>query len=374
MPDIKFNCPECGKHLVVDERGAGMTLTCTDCGKPIVIPNPNEQDEESGVSKYIKCINCGETIPDTKGFCPICHRMAKSNKTSSTSRTINCPSCGKTIPKESVICTNCGINMKTRTQVVTRILDKTPAPSNQAGEHLKKCPFCAETIQYDAIKCKHCGEHLHGSHRVKFAIPVLSKGKIGVLVIVIITILCGGGYLIYRNHGATKTQRTASLSGEVWLTQTSGESYLLRGKQIYLLPSVLVYTDELEYWLRENMRSKKDEWGLNLAIDILKKSGSPTDQIFTYSYLWAGMANYYYFQSGHRKWTKAISNYIIKSAYANSNGQYQMDDISPGTYYIFTSHDTGNCYALWFIEVNLQAGSIQNIDLFNDTANYIVCK
>jgi len=40
MPDIRFACPRCGKHLLVDERSAGMTVRCPDCGSSQVVPRP----------------------------------------------------------------------------------------------------------------------------------------------------------------------------------------------------------------------------------------------------------------------------------------------------------------------------------------------
>ena len=31
--DIAFSCPSCGKNLVIDYRGAGLEIKCTQCGK-----------------------------------------------------------------------------------------------------------------------------------------------------------------------------------------------------------------------------------------------------------------------------------------------------------------------------------------------------
>lgn len=41
MADIKFNCPECGHNLYVDENGAGMIVPCPECSKQITIPVPS---------------------------------------------------------------------------------------------------------------------------------------------------------------------------------------------------------------------------------------------------------------------------------------------------------------------------------------------
>jgi GYF domain 2 len=36
--DILFNCPRCGQHLSVEERGAGMLVNCPACKEQIKIP------------------------------------------------------------------------------------------------------------------------------------------------------------------------------------------------------------------------------------------------------------------------------------------------------------------------------------------------
>ncbi|HMP72560.1 MAG TPA: hypothetical protein PKE55_04780 [Kiritimatiellia bacterium] len=36
--DILFDCPQCGKSLVIDERGAGYLITCPDCQNEIQVP------------------------------------------------------------------------------------------------------------------------------------------------------------------------------------------------------------------------------------------------------------------------------------------------------------------------------------------------
>ena len=37
--DISFDCDTCGKHLLVDEAGAGITIDCPGCGKPVYVPS-----------------------------------------------------------------------------------------------------------------------------------------------------------------------------------------------------------------------------------------------------------------------------------------------------------------------------------------------
>ena len=37
--DISFDCGKCGKHLVIDEAAAGITIDCPQCGKPVFAPS-----------------------------------------------------------------------------------------------------------------------------------------------------------------------------------------------------------------------------------------------------------------------------------------------------------------------------------------------
>jgi|SRR5574344_679824 predicted RNA-binding Zn-ribbon protein involved in translation (DUF1610 family) len=39
--DIVFDCPHCGKTLVIDYRGAGLQISCSECGKEVLVPIPD---------------------------------------------------------------------------------------------------------------------------------------------------------------------------------------------------------------------------------------------------------------------------------------------------------------------------------------------
>ena len=39
--DIAFDCPHCGKNLVIDYRGAGLEITCSGCGQQVLVPIPD---------------------------------------------------------------------------------------------------------------------------------------------------------------------------------------------------------------------------------------------------------------------------------------------------------------------------------------------
>ena len=42
--DIVFDCPACGKSLVIDYRGAGLQIQCSGCGAPVLVPIPDGMD------------------------------------------------------------------------------------------------------------------------------------------------------------------------------------------------------------------------------------------------------------------------------------------------------------------------------------------
>jgi len=44
--DILFECPHCGKSMVVEAAGAGLMVPCTDCGKQVQVPIPDAQEAE----------------------------------------------------------------------------------------------------------------------------------------------------------------------------------------------------------------------------------------------------------------------------------------------------------------------------------------
>ena len=39
--DIVFDCPHCGKNLVIDYRGAGLQINCSECVESVLVPIPD---------------------------------------------------------------------------------------------------------------------------------------------------------------------------------------------------------------------------------------------------------------------------------------------------------------------------------------------
>jgi len=51
--DIEFGCPHCGNSMVIDYRGAGLQVACSQCGETVLVPIPegmelNDLDLDSG--------------------------------------------------------------------------------------------------------------------------------------------------------------------------------------------------------------------------------------------------------------------------------------------------------------------------------------
>ena len=43
--DIVFDCPNCGHNLAIDYRGAGLQITCVECGMPALVPIPDGMND-----------------------------------------------------------------------------------------------------------------------------------------------------------------------------------------------------------------------------------------------------------------------------------------------------------------------------------------
>lgn len=68
--DIRFSCPKCEHHMVIDEAGAGMIVKCPKCGADAKVPQsakpsvPVETEKERTVA--IKWIPPGATPHEPK--------------------------------------------------------------------------------------------------------------------------------------------------------------------------------------------------------------------------------------------------------------------------------------------------------------------
>jgi transcription elongation factor Elf1 len=64
--DIVFECPFCEKSLAIDCRGAGLTISCPDCGNKIQVPIPEGMElfdlDSSDQDQEIRIIHMREVI------------------------------------------------------------------------------------------------------------------------------------------------------------------------------------------------------------------------------------------------------------------------------------------------------------------------
>jgi hypothetical protein len=49
--DIFLTCFECGKNLVIDEAGAGITIDCPECGTPVCVPSAPQQEPQDAPAR-----------------------------------------------------------------------------------------------------------------------------------------------------------------------------------------------------------------------------------------------------------------------------------------------------------------------------------
>jgi DNA-directed RNA polymerase subunit M/transcription elongation factor TFIIS len=79
MSDMEFDCPECGGALVIDAAGAGLTVNCRLCSKPIRVPNPEDARDQTTVK--VVCPHCDQhlEVPEdllgTVVACPSCNKQ-----------------------------------------------------------------------------------------------------------------------------------------------------------------------------------------------------------------------------------------------------------------------------------------------------------
>jgi ribosomal protein S27AE len=126
MSDIRFQCPNCTKGLVVDERGVGQTVECPGCGKSLVIPEPQSRPTCSKChtsfaiagfkpGEKLECPGCGQSMSIRLKSKPA--SQASSDQTASEQSElppspplspITCPSCGVISFPNASFCSKCG--------------------------------------------------------------------------------------------------------------------------------------------------------------------------------------------------------------------------------------------------------------------------
>lgn len=125
MPDIVFKCRSCGKHLVVDEAGAGVKIDCPDCKTPLTIPTAGSP---------ACCWSCGYVLA-------VALSLADEE--------LNCPNCKIALP---AIVKSRAIPLGEPSQ--------RPSQARPTAKPETLCPSCKKGTDPKARFCAHCGEKL----------------------------------------------------------------------------------------------------------------------------------------------------------------------------------------------------------------------
>lgn len=77
--DIRFNCSTCGKHLVVEEAGAGRLIVCPDCGSEVSVPSPPAKPglgiKRKAQRQAKPCLHCHHPMEADAAFCTHCGKQ-----------------------------------------------------------------------------------------------------------------------------------------------------------------------------------------------------------------------------------------------------------------------------------------------------------
>ena len=186
MPDIFFNCSSCGKHLVVDDSGAGLSINCPDCNAPVSLPKltlvyscPHCTEKlkytSSMKGQQVHCSKCGGDIqfPGTAANDARLFRSPQSTQPQKPQPT--CPSCRKVVQQEASFCGNCGASLKSGTKEPPATVKTAQAPlpqssSSHTASSVNACPQCSEQNRSDRLTCWQCGANLKSGMKERVAV------------------------------------------------------------------------------------------------------------------------------------------------------------------------------------------------------------
>ena len=64
--DLFFECPKCGKNMGINRQGAGLVVTCPDCGQRMQVPIPDDLQKDlrggAGVEDFTQASEI-QTLP-----------------------------------------------------------------------------------------------------------------------------------------------------------------------------------------------------------------------------------------------------------------------------------------------------------------------
>ena len=100
---MRFVCGQCGRQFDVEDAPPGGEVTCPDCARGILVPPPDEQLREQGLTVVSRRVTDGFAAEARRALgqkmyvaCGSCG-TSLAVPTRLMGKTRRCPSCGKTI-------------------------------------------------------------------------------------------------------------------------------------------------------------------------------------------------------------------------------------------------------------------------------------
>lgn len=133
MPEINWDCPECGENLEAAEDMAGEPIECPSCGKSIWIPETVGATEEPPSRPRLH-------LKDEAAI----HSHATQG---------GCPSCHVPIEEGAVICVHCGLDLRTGRRIRSSFgaTEGGPSPTQHLSTSFKVLIGVASTATLVAI-------------------------------------------------------------------------------------------------------------------------------------------------------------------------------------------------------------------------------
>jgi len=170
-----------------------------------------------------------------------------------------------------------------------------------------------------------------------------------------------------QKEAEEKAQKVAAekapgtISGHIYITVGSGESFIARGIEVYLIPKTIEF----------DVRNQKLD---DIRSEIVSCSNRVISETSfeTYNAMQVALKN---ISSLSEAW-RLSREFIIKSSIfysgsateltkTNIEGEYKFEKINPSDYYIYVKYKTNFNEGYWFVPITVKADTVITLDLDN---------